>query len=371
MNKANEHKADYVLLIYFIILLCFGLLMLTSASAPLGYNKFDDKYFFIKRQLLIGVVPGVIIFLYLSKFYYKKLQKMAGLIFVSTLVLSFLVFVPGIGSTLNTGANSWILIGDYSIQPAEFLKLGMIIFLAYQITRIKEGILDFKSGFLPTLGLGLTPLVLVVLQPDIGTASVLFAILFGMLFVAGAKLRHLAALAGAGVLGFVIMIIKAPYRFARFMTFLHPELDKLGVGYHINQAYLAVGSGGWFGKGLWGSVRKYEFLPEVNADSIFAIIAEEMGFVFIVAFIVLLMLICLRGLRIAKDSPDQFSRLLVSGIIIWFISQSFFNIAAMLGLMPLTGLPLPFISHGGTALLIAMASVGILINVSKYTVNSQ
>lgn len=367
MNRADEHKADYILLIYFIILLCFGLLMLTSASAPLGYYKFGDKYIFIKRQLLIGVLPGVILFLFLSKFYYKKLKKSAGLIFIFTLILSSLVFIPGIGSSLNTGANSWIKIGNNSLQPSEFLKLGMIIFLAYYISKIKNDFYDLKKGFLPALGFGAIPLALVVLQPDIGTASVLFTILFGMFFIGGARLLHMIALFGAGVLGVVIMIIAAPYRAARFMTFLHPELDQLGVGYHINQAYLAIGSGGLFGKGLWGSLRKYEYLPEVNADSIFAIIAEETGYLFTVAFIVLLVLICIRGLRIAKNSPDLFSKLLVSGIIMWFVFQSFFNIAAMLGLVPLTGLPLPFISHGGTALLVAMASVGILVNISKYT----
>ncbi|MDP2684024.1 MAG: putative lipid II flippase FtsW [bacterium] len=367
MIKANEHKADYVLLIYFVILLCFGLLMLTSASAPLGYNKFGDKYFFIRRQLIVGVLPGIFLFLFFSKIYYKKLKKYSGMIFIFTLILSSLVFIPGIGSALNTSANSWIKIGSYSMQPAEFLKLGMIIFLAYYLCKTKDDIADFKTGFLPALGFGSIPLVLVVLQPDIGTASVLFVILFGVLFLGGSRLWHMVLLAGAGVGGFLLMIVVAPYRAARFMTFLNPELDQLGDGYQINQAYLAIGSGGLFGRGLWGSVRKYEFLPEVNADSIFAIIAEETGFLFTVAFIILMMLICLRGLRIAKNAPDEFSRLLVSGIIIWFVSQSFMNIAAMVGLMPLTGLPLPFISHGGTALLIALASVGILINISKYT----
>ncbi|OGH77978.1 MAG: hypothetical protein A2469_01190 [Candidatus Magasanikbacteria bacterium RIFOXYC2_FULL_40_16] len=363
----KEHRADYTLLIYFIILLCFGLLMLTSASAPLGYSRHSDKYFFIKRQIMFGVLPGIVAFLFLSKFYYKKIQKLSGLIFIFTLVLAGLVFVPGVGSMLGTNAHSWIVIGGYSMQPAEFLKLGMIIFLAYQISVIKDDLLDFKKGFLPTLGMGLIPLALVVLQPDVGTALVLFMILFGMLFTAGSRIRHLAVLVGAGIAGFVLMIIKAPYRLDRLMIFLHPELDQLGVGYHINQAWVAIGSGGWFGKGLWGSVRKYEFLPEVNADSIFAVIAEEVGFLFIIAFFVLLVLICFRSLRIAKNAPDTFGKMLASGIIIWFMAQSFFNIGAMVGLMPLTGLPLPFVSHGGTALLIAMASVGILVNVSKYS----
>mgnify|MGYP001562111489 CR=1 FL=1 len=218
------------------------------------------------------------------------------------------------------------------------------------------------------LGLGLIPVALVLLQPDVGTALVLFFILFGILFVAGANIWHIAGLACSGVAGFALMIFVAPYRVARFMTFLHPELDQLGIGYHVNQAFLAIGSGGIFGLGIGHSLRKYEFLPEVNADSIFAVIAEEVGFIFAAAFIILLLFICYRAFKIAKNSPDNFTRLMVSGIIIWFIAQSFMNIGAMVGLMPLTGLPLPFISHGGTALFAAMASVCIIINISKHTV---
>jgi cell division protein FtsW len=369
MLKIKGHSADYVLLAYFATLLFFGLLMLTSASAPLGYDKFGDKYFFIKRQILIGVLPGILAFLILSKVHYLNLKRYALSVFVFVLVLSLLVFIPGVGSSLGTGAKSWIVIGGNSMQPAEFLKLGMIIFLASYLHDKIKGIKSFKNGFLPVLGFGLLPVAIVVLQPDVGTASILFAILFGMLFVAGANIGHMVVLFGAGVAGFVAMIMVAPYRAARLMTFLHPELDPLGKGYHINQAVLAIGSGGFFGLGLGHSLRKYEFLPEVNADSIFAVIAEEMGFIFSAGLIVLLLLICYRGFVIARRAPDTFSKLLVSGIIIWFMVQSFMNIGAMVGLMPLTGVPMPFVSHGGTALFVTMASVGILINISKYTEN--
>jgi len=367
MIKSKERKADYVLLTYFAILLFFGLLMLTSASAPMGYGKFGDKYFFIKRQIIVGVIPGLAAFFLFSKIKFEELRRYSLTIFVFSLLLNLLVFVPGIGFDLGTGAKSWIVIGSNSFQPAEFLKLSMIIFLASYLSQKGKELLNFKSGFLPALTIGLIPVVLVVLQPDIGTASILFGILFGLLFVAGANIWHMFALIGAGILGFILMIIKARYRFNRLMTFLHPELDPLGVGYHINQAFLAIGNGGLLGMGLGHSLRKYEFLPEVNADSIFAIIAEEMGFVITGAFIILLLLICYRGFKISKNSPNSFARLLVAGIIIWFTIQSFMNIGAMIGLMPLTGLPLPFVSHGGTALFVAMASVGILINVSKYT----
>jgi len=355
------------MLAYFAILVFFGLIMLTSASAPLAYNKFADKYFFVRRQLLFGFLPGLALFFFLVKFYYRRLAALAGVIFVVSLLAVALVFVPGIGTTLGTGARSWILFAGQSMQPAEFLKLGLIIFFAYYLSRKGGELLDWQKGFLSAVALAALPLGLVVLQPDIGTALVLFAIFFGMLFAAGANLWHLLALFGVGLAGFVFMILAAPYRAARLLTFLQPQLDQLGLGYHINQAYLAIGSGGIFGRGLWGSVRKYEFLPEVSADSIFAVIAEETGFIFSAAFLLLLVLICFRTLKIAKTAPDGFGRLLAVGITIWFIVQSFINIAAMVGLAPLTGLPLPFVSHGGTALAFAMAAVGILVNISKYT----
>jgi cell division protein FtsW len=267
---------------------------------------------------------------------------------------------------LNTGASSWLLIGNYSLQPAEFAKLGMVIFMAAFLADLGKNIKDPKHGFMTALALGMVPVVLVVLQPDIGTVSILFAVLFAMLFFAEASLAHMIALAGAGVAGLAAMIAIAPYRAARLTTFLHPELDPQGIGYHINQAFLAIGSGGFLGLGLGHSRQKFQYLPEVHADSIFAVFAEEMGFLFAVGFIVLLLYIGVRGYRLASRSPDPFARLLVSGIITWFLVQSFMNIGAMVGVMPLTGVPLPFVSHGGTALMIAMAAVGIVINVSKH-----
>lgn len=188
-----------------------------------------------------------------------------------------------------------------------------------------------------------------------------------MLFLGRATYSHLVLLALAGIILFLIMIWAAPYRAARFTTFLHPELDPLGQGYHINQAFLAIGSGGFFGLGLGHSQQKFAYLPEVHADSIYAVMAEELGFFVTVAFLFLLMYMALRGFSIAKNAPDDFGKLLVSGIIAWFMIQSFLNIGAMVGLLPLTGVPLPFVSHGGTALMVALAAVGIVLNVSKQT----
>lgn len=361
----KEKKADYRLLSYFLILLVFGLIMLSSASVAMGYQKFGDSYFYIKKQLLYGVLPGLVLFFILAKTDYHLLRKFGPAIYCLAIILLLVVFLPGIGSAYGTHANSWISLWGYSFQPAEFAKLGMVIFLSYFISGKGREIFNFQRGFLLTLGIGMIPVVLVILQPDIGTVSILFAILFGLLYVGRAKILHLAGLAVAGLGGLVLMVIAAPYRAARLTTFLHPELDPQGIGYHINQAFLAIGSGGWFGRGLGGSLQKFQYLPEVSADSIYAIIAEEMGFIFALGLIILLILIAQRGLFLAKKAPDEFGRLMVSGIIIWFITQSFLNIGAMVGVLPLTGVPLPFVSHGGTALMIALAGVGILANVSK------
>ena len=240
LHKHRQGEADYVLLSYILILLVFGLIMLTSASSVIAFDKFGDSYFFVKRQVLFGLLPGVFAFFFFSKLPYEWLKKIGVWIFYVSISLLLAVLIPGVGQQLNTGARSWLLIGGFSLQPSELAKLGMIFFLALYASRLGKGIHHFKEGFLIMLGLGLIPVALVVLQPDVGTASILFATLFGMLFVADAKLPHLGGLAGLAVVAFIILILIAPYRAARFTTFLQPELDPQGIGYHINQELLAV-----------------------------------------------------------------------------------------------------------------------------------
>lgn len=361
----KKTHADYILLAYFAALLLFGLLMLTSASSVIAYDRFGDAYHFVKRQMLFGVLPGTLGFLFFSKIPYPLLKKFGNIIFYGTTALLIAVLIPGVGSTFDTGARSWIALGGFSFQPAEVAKFGLVFYMAYYLSAIGDKLQQVKEGFIPALIMGMIPIGLVILQPDIGTASILFAVLFVILFGAHARARDLVALAGVAVAAFLLLIAVAPYRAARFTTFLHPELDPQGIGYHINQAYLAIGSGGWIGYGLGHSRQKFQYLPEVHADSIFAVLAEELGFVVTVGFLVFLVLIARRMLRLAKHAPDDYGRLLVMGITAWFMVQSLFNIAAMVGLMPITGVPLPFVSHGGTALLIAMSAVGVLANVSK------
>ena len=366
MSTRTTQSADYSFIAYLGAILVFGLILLSSAGVAVGLDSFNDPYFFVKRQIMLGLIPGIIIFIITAKINYTIWYKFAIPIFIFGLLLLIAVFIPGLGSTNNTFSRSWLTVLGHSFQPAEAMKLALVVFLAWFLSHYHDRVQSLTNGFLLALGLGCVPIFLIALQPDIGTAFILCCIVIIMLFVAGAKWLHLGALVVTAATIFALLIFTSQYRADRLMTFLHPELDPQGVGYHINQAFLAIGSGGFFGLGLGHSRQKFQYLPEVHADSIFAVTAEEMGFLFATALVVLLILIACRGFMVAKNAPDQFAKLLVSGIIVWFTVQSFLNIGAMVGLLPLTGVPLPFVSHGGTALLVGMAAVGILINVSKH-----
>lgn len=362
---AHNQGADYVFIGYAAAIILFGLLVLSSAGVAVGLDRFSDAYFFIKRQLFLGFFPGVVLFLIMSKINYQTWKKYALPIFILAIILLTLVFIPGIGSTNNTFAKSWIVLGNFSFQPIEAAKLAVIIYLAGVLSSIGNSIRS-GHGFISVLGIASIPLVMVALQPDTGGMFILGSLIVLMLFFARAKLSHLAIIFLLGIVGFGLMIVAAPYRADRFMTFLHPELDPAGHGYQINQAFLAIGTGGWFGLGFGHSRQKFQYLPEVHADSIFAVAAEELGFVTVVLCLVAYTLLFFRGASIAERAPDEFGRLLVLGIITWLGVQTLMNIGAMVGLLPLTGVPLPFISHGGTALMLNMAALGIIVNVSKH-----
>jgi len=360
----SEKKADRPFLGYIFLWLIIGLVVLTSASGPVGYSKFGDTYFFIKRQILYGLIPGITLFLILARVRYENWRKWSGFFYLGAIVLMALVFVPSIGLELN-GSRSWLAIGGYSFQPAEMAKLGVIIMAAALLSNKRRNLNDWQNGLLPVLAILAPIFILVLLQPDIGTLSILVVILFFMLFIARVPKMYLFVLGALGVIVLAVMVSLAPYRLQRLTVFLHPELDPQGVGYHINQAFLAVGSGGFWGLGLGNSRQKFQYLPEVSADSVYAVMAEELGFIFAAGLVVLILAVVWRGLRIARNTTNDFGRLLVVGIITWFTWQSFLNIGAMVGVLPLTGVPLPFVSHGGSALMTALAAVGIIANVSR------
>lgn len=364
MINIGARRVDYTFVLYVLGLALFGLVILTSASGPAAYEKFGDTYFFVKRQFLFGFLPGLTLFLLFSKWNYGHWQKFSWIIYGASLVALVLVFVPGIGAVLN-GSRSWLAIGSHTFQPAEFAKLGLIVATAQLLSSSRYDLNDWRHGLIPVLAILLPPLILVLLEPDIGTLSILVVILFCMLFVAKVPVKYLAVLGAMGVAVFVSLIFAAPYRLERLSIFLHPELDPQGVGYHINQAFLAIGSGGFWGLGLGHSRQKFQYLPEVSADSIYAIMAEELGFIFAAGLVIFIVLIAWRGIRIAKQASDNFGKFLATGIISWIVWQSFLNIGAMVGVLPLTGVPLPFISHGGSALLMVLAGAGMVVNISK------
>lgn len=363
--KTASNKPDKFLVSLLAVLIFFGLIMLSSASTVESFRSHGNSYYFFWHQIYSGFLPGITLLIFFSIFDYRWLEKYTMWFFAAAVVLLLMVFVPGVGQVIGN-ARSWVKLATISFQPSEIVKLLVILFLAgWFAHRGRAMNKDFWNGLIPFGAiLGFVSL-LIILQPDLGTLVVLATIAIVMYFAAGGKLIHLVGLLGLG-LGFVgIMIARAPYRAARLMVFLHPELDPQGIGYHINQAFLAIGSGGWFGLGFGQSRQKFAYLPEVMGDSIFAIISEELGFFVALAVIIAFVLIVWRGLKLLRGIDDDYAHLLIIGIVSWFIFQAFYNIGAMIGLLPLTGIPLPFISYGGTALASTMAASGILINISR------
>ncbi len=360
----RSSPADHRLLIYLCLLIVFGLVALISASTPVGYAKFHDTYFFVKRQLLFGLLPGLILFLITTKISYRLWQRFAWLVYGATLFLLVLVFVPGAGTVIN-GSRSWLSIDGFNVQPAEFAKFGVIIMAAALLAARRASWDRWQESLLPILAILAPSFLLVVAQPDVGTLSIMAVIIFMMLFIGGVPARFLAVLGGLAVVAFAILVMIAPYRATRLTTFLRPELDPRGVGYHINQAFLAVGSGGFWGLGFGNSRQKFEYLPEVSADSIYAVIAEEGGFMVGAGLVILFVLLGWRGFKLAQAASDPFARLVTSGMVVWILWQAFLNIGAMVGVLPLTGVPLPFISHGGSAIVAMLIGFGVVTNVSK------
>lgn len=369
MRARATHRPDYVYLGLVAILIVFGLVMLSSAGAVLGFQRFGDSNYFLKKQS-ISVAIGLIAFAAGFLIDYRQWRKWAVPIMIGTVVLLFLVFIPGIGPSL-LGARRWINIGPMLFQPSELAKLTFLLYLAAWFERRDHLLGKVQEGFIPFLiTLGVVA-GLVILQPDLGTTVIIVLMSVTIYFSAGGSLKYLLGLGAVGTALLALAVKLAPYRAQRFTVFLNPDIDPQGIGYHIRQAWLAIGSGGWFGLGLGHSRQKFNYLPEPAGDSIFAVTAEELGFVFVMLFIGLWLLLTLRGLRIARSAPDQFGRLVAIGITVWLGLQAFLNIGALSGLLPLTGIPLPFMSHGGSAMIVSMGAVGVMMNISRHISSSE
>jgi cell division protein FtsW len=362
MVKRSNYKTDKIFLLLVLINVVFGCIMLASASAPVSMSRYHNTWFFIWHQLYAGVLPGLAAMWLLSKIDYRIYKKYSFLIFAAAFFLMLLVFVPGISANYGT-ARSWLNIFGASFQPTEVLKIAFIIYVA----ALLSGSESKKPGeaFFPALMALCLVAGALIFQPDLGSLLLFCASFAALVFTAGSPLIYVSSVMAAGLAALYAFAKAAPYRAARLNVFLHPELDPQGIGYQIKQSILAIGSGGIFGLGLGHSRQKFSYLPQVINDSIFPIIGEELGLVFSAAFVALIVAIFLRGLKIARGAQDNFGRLLVVGIVSWLFAQSIMNIGAMLGVLPLTGLPLPFVSYGGTAMLASLAAAGIVLSVSR------
>jgi cell division protein FtsW len=369
MVKDHNHP-DYLLLGVLIALLVLGILILSSVSASLSQEKFGNTFYFLKHQLLFGLLPGLILVFLFFKIRLDFLKKWSLILLLLNLVLLAMVFLPKIG-TVYGGAGRWLNLGNFHFQPSEFLKLTFIIYLAAWLSKRKEKI-DLKSSeknfsqtfiaFLIIIGV---ISLLLIFQPDISTLGIIVLIAVLMYFLANTPLWHsiLITLIGAG--GLFALVKLEPYRMKRFLVFLNPETDPMGIGYQIKQALIACGSGGIAGLGLGMSIQKWGFLPHSMSDSIFAILAEETGFIGSFILIFLFLIFLWRVFKISQGSRDKFSQLLSLGIGSWITLQAFINIGSMIGILPLSGIPLPFMSYGGSHLVAELIGVGILLNISK------
>lgn len=348
-----------------VAIIIFGIIMLTSATLPTGFERYGDSYYFLKSHILKGLIPGILGGFIAYRYAHLLLKIPASTYFIITLGLLALVFIPGIAADFGT-TRSWIQLGPLSAQPAELAKLSFIMMLALSLSKKSvEERQDFHKGLLPFIASFSLVAGLLIAQPDVGTL-----IIFGLIAVAvytalGLTLKHAAYLGGGALVAIAALIAVAPYRIARFLSFLDPQSDVQGASYQLYQALLGIGSGGMFGLGLGHSRQKFLYLPEVSSDSIFAIVGEELGFIISGVFILLVVALTLRGLKLAVRTRSETASAIMTGIMAWFFGQSFINIGAIIGLIPLTGVPLPLISHGGTATLSLLTAFGLLLALSN------
>ena len=360
----SKKKVDYLLFIAVITLILFGLIMIFSASSIWAEYKFNDSFKYVKQQGLF-IIIGIILMHIVSKIDYKWYYKKTNLILLICLFLLVLVLIPGIGSVRN-GSRSWFGIGSFGIQPSEFAKLGLIIFTAKYLSQNNKFLKDIRKGVIPILLVLFLIFGLIMLQPDFGTGMIIVVSILAMLFIAGVNIKFFIGLGILGVGGIVGLIAIAPYRMDRITSFIDPWKDPLGTGFQIIQSLYASGPGGLLGQGFLNSRQKQFYLPEPQTDFIFSIISEEFGVLGVIIVCGLFLLVLYRGIKIGLQTDDLFAKYLAFGMIFQIIVQTIMNLMVVIGLIPVTGVTLPFLSYGGSSLLISMISVGILLNISRY-----
>jgi cell division protein FtsW len=348
-----------------VALLSLGIVMVYSASAIVAADRFHDPYFFLKRQLVWACLGGVALW-GAMRIDYRRLEALVVPVLLAALVLLVLVLIPPFGQAIN-GTRRWLRLGPVSLQPAELAKLALVVYLAAFLSRRAEMLGDFWRGFVPPLAVAGCVAGLVVIQPDLGNCVAIMSVTFAMLFLGGSRVRHLLIVAMAALPLVTVAVWMAPYRVRRVFAFVDPWSDPRGSGFQIIQSWLALGGGGPLGRGIGASQQKLFYLPEAHTDFIFAIIGEELGFVGAVAIVLLLAVLVWRGVRVGLRAPDLFGAYLALGITVLLAIQTLINLGAVTGLLPTKGLPLPFISFGGSALLMTMVSTGVLLNISQHS----
>lgn len=353
----KKNSVELLLVISVVALTIIGLIMIYSSSNVWALYKFNDSFKYLKNQGLFFIVSLFLMYL-VSKIDYYNYLKNSNKIFFVIFILLILVIIPGIG-TMRNGSRSWFGIGSFGIQPSEFAKLGLIIFSSKYLSKNRK-------SFIPVLVISIIFFGLIMLQPDFGTGIVLMMIIVALLFVSGVDVNFFVRIGILGLIGITGLILVAPYRLQRISSFINPWNDPLGSGFQIIQSLYAIGPGGLFGFGLGNSRQKHFYLPEPQTDFIFSIICEELGFFGVLLVVFLFMIIVTTGFKIASKCEDLFGKFLAFGITFWIAFQTILNLMVVVGLIPVTGVTLPFLSYGGSSLLITMISVGILLNISRY-----
>lgn len=363
--KNVRTSPDYVIVVAILLLLSIGVLMVYSASAAFAYHKYGDALYFAKRQFLFAAL-GVFAMFWIARLNPQKFYEWSKPGLIICFILLVIVLIPGVG-ILRNGARSWLGIGAFSIQPSEFMKLAMIAFLARLYAKPDFPVHSLTRGFIPGLSLLGLAFGIIMLQPDLGTGTVLMGTGLTLIFAAGARMKHMIGFMMLGIIGFMGLVLAAPYRIQRIVAFLNPWQDPLGAGYQLIQSLYAIGPGGLLGLGLGMSKQKHLYLPEPHTDFIFSILAEELGFIGATTVIVLFGVIVWRGVLVAMSSPNLFSSLVALGITAMIMIQAVINIGVVSGAFPVTGITLPFLSYGGSSLTLTLAAVGILLNLSRFS----
>ncbi len=363
MNK----KFDLTLMITIIITSLYGIIMIFSASSIWAEYKFNSKFHYVIMQSIFFMI-GVILMIFVSKVPYRYYLKKANIILLTCFILLILVLVPGIG-TVRNGSRSWFGIGGLGIQPSEFMKLALIIFTSKYIYNNPKDMKKVTKGAFPILLVTLISFGLIMLQPDFGTGTILVMTIVAMLFISGVNFSFFIKIGLVGMILVVLLILKAPYRVNRIVSFLNPWNDPLGTGFQSIQSLFAIGPGGLFGLGFGNSIQKHFYLPEPQTDFIFSIISEELGILGIITVSILFLTIILKGVKISIKAPDNFAKFLSFGIIFQLAFQTLLNLSVVVGLVPVTGVTLPFFSYGGSSLIITLIEMGMILNISRYKQN--